>query len=152
MFYTETFGSTYGFNRFELDARKYFNPWLKHAIAIQATTTAVGGDVPFYSLALLGGDKTMRGYYQGALRDKVLVDTQVEYRLPVWNIFGLVSWIGTGRVGESYSDLSLDGFWLSYGAGLRIKVDSEQNINLRIDFGYGPGGISGLYFNFAEAF
>jgi len=150
--YTKTFGSSYGFNKFELDARKYYNPWLKHVIAIQATTTSLGGDIPFYSLALLGGDTKMRGYYEGALRDKILVDTQVEYRLPVWNIFGLVSWIGTGRVAKDYRDLALDGFWLSYGAGLRIKVDSQENINLRIDFGYGPGGISGLYFNFAEAF
>ena len=150
--YSEKFGSSYSFNKFELDARKYINPWLKHVIAFQATTTALGGDVPFYSLALLGGDTKMRGYYEGALRDKVLVDTQVEYRLPVWNIFGLVSWVGTGRVANGYQDLDLDGFWISYGAGLRIKVDSEENINLRIDFGYGPGGLHGLYFNFAEAF
>jgi len=151
-FYEKSLGSRYQYNTFQLDVRKYFNPWLKHVVAVQATTTSVSGDVPFYNLALLGGEDKMRGYYKGALRDNVLFDTQVEYRMPVWNIFGIVGWVGTGRVAEKYKDLSLDGFWMSYGAGLRIKVDSKENINLRIDFGYGRDNISGVYFNFAEAF
>ena len=94
----------------------------------------------------------MRGYYQGAFRDKILVDAQVEYRMPVWNIFGVVGWIGTGRVANEYSNISLDGFKLSYGGGVRIRVDSKNNTNLRVDFGFGPGGINGGYFSFAEAF
>lgn len=144
--------SAYQFTKFELDLRKYFNPWKKHVIALQATTSSATGDVPFYELSQLGGDKQMRGYYQGAYRDKILVDGQVEYRMPVWKIFGVTGWLGTGRVAESYSDLSLDGFKLSYGGGIRIKVDSKHNTNLRLDFGFGPDGISGTYINFAEAF
>lgn len=150
-FHPEALGA-YQFTKFELDVRKFFNPWKKHVIALQATTTAASGDVPFYELALLGGDKQMRGYYQGAYRDKVLVDGQVEYRMPIWKIFGVTGWLGTGRVASSYSDLSFDGFKLSYGAGIRIKVDSKHNTNLRLDFGFGPNGISGTYINFAEAF
>ena len=150
--YDKSLGSAYQFNRLELDVRKYFSPWLDHVIAIQATGTFLDGDVPFYDLALLGGANKMRGYYEGAIRDNVLVDTQVEYRMPVWNIFGLVGWLGTGRVTDKLSNLSLDGFWLSYGGGLRVKVDSENDINLRIDMGFGPNGVNGLYFSFAEAF
>lgn len=152
VFHPSFLGSAYEFTKFELDARKYFNPWLKHVIAVQATTTSSTGDVPFYELALMGGDRQMRGYYQGAYRDKVLLDGQVEYRAPIWNIFGLTAWIGTGRVATSYSDLSLDGFKLSYGVGLRIKVDSKHNTNLRLDFGFGQNGIKGTYISFAEAF
>jgi hypothetical protein len=142
----------YEFTHVEVDARKYFNPWLKHVIALQATTTYKGGNTPFYEMAMLGGDKQMRGYYLGAYRDKVLVDAQVEYRAPIWNIFGLVGWVGTGRVADKYSNLSLDGWKLSYGGGLRIRVDSKHNTNLRLDFGFGPNGIKGTYFSFAEAF
>ena len=152
VFHPSFLGSAYEFTKFELDARKYFNPWLKHVIAVQATTTSATGNVPFYELALMGGDRQMRGYYQGAYRDKVLLDGQVEYRAPIWNIFGLTAWIGTGRVATSYSDLSLDGFKLSYGLGLRIKVDSKHNTNLRLDFGFGQDGIKGTYISFAEAF
>lgn len=145
-------GSAYQFTSFELDARKYFNPWLKHVIALQATTYYTTGNVPFYELAMLGGEYQMRGYYKGALRDKVLVDCQLEYRMPVWKIFGVTGWIGTGRVAPDYGSLSLDGFWLDYGAGLRIMVDSKHQTNLRFDFGFGPHGINGFYINFAEAF
>jgi len=148
----EFLGSKYDFTKFNLDVRHYFNPWLKHIIAVQATTTATYGDVPFYELALMGGDSKMRGYYEGAYRDKVLLDGQVEYRLPVWNIFGVVGWVGTGRVADYYGNLGIKGFHMSYGWGVRIKVDSKNNTNLRVDFGYGPGGLRGTYINFAEAF
>lgn len=145
-------GNPYLFSSYDFDIRKYLNPWKEHVIALQATTSYRTGEVPFYELALLGGEDKMRGYYKGALRDNVLVDCQVEYRMPVWKIFGITGWIGTGRVANSYSDLSLDGFWLSYGGGLRIKVDSAHNTNLRFDWGFGPGGVNGFYINFAEAF
>jgi hypothetical protein len=150
--YHPKFLSEYEFTHFEVDVRKYFNPWKKHVIAVQATTTATGGNTPYYELAKMGGEKQMRGYYEGAYRDKVLLDGQVEYRLPVWNIFGVVGWIGTGRVAPAYDKLSFDGWKLSYGGGIRIRVDTKHNTNLRIDFGYGPNGISAAYFNFAEAF
>lgn len=152
MVYPEFLGSRYQFYRIDIDARKYYNPWLKHVVAIQATTTYLSGDVPFYDLAMMGGEDRMRGYYKGALRDKVLIDAQVEYRMPVWNIFGISTWVATGRVADSYKNMSLNGLWLSYGGGIRIRVDSENNANLRFDMGFGPNGISGFYFNFAEAF
>lgn len=145
-------GSTYQYTLYQLDMRKYFNPWLNHIIAVQATTSNTTGDTPFYELSMLGSDSQMRGYYKGAYRDNVLVDSQIEYRAPIWNIFGVTSWIGTGRVAGSYKDLSLNGWKLNYGAGLRIRVDTEHNTNLRIDYGFGPNGVSGVYFAFAEAF
>lgn len=154
--YSQHFPSFLGndnqFSKYELDLRYYNNPWLKHVIAFQTTTSMATGDVPFYELSMLGGESKMRGYYLGALRDKVLVDGQFEYRMPVWKMLGLTTWIGTGRVAETYKGLTIDGFWLSYGLGLRLKVDSNNNTNLRFDWGYGPGGISGFYISFAEAF
>lgn len=154
VYYPEAIGSAYEFTKFDLDMRKYFKPWkkLRHVIAVQASTTFTDGDVPYYDLAQLGGEDKMRGYYKGAIRDKVLVDGQIEYRMPVWNIFGIVGWVGTGRVGKGYDDLALNGFRLSYGGGIRIRVDSASNVNLRLDMGFGPGGVSGFYINFAEAF
>jgi len=154
VFYPKALGSTYQFTKFQLDVRKYFIPWkkLKHVLAVQATTAMSSGTVPYYDLSLLGGDSQMRGYYQGALRDNVLVDGQVEYRMPIWKIFGLVGWVGTGRVAHAYSDLAFEDFWFSYGGGIRIRVDSGSNVNLRLDMGFGGDGIKGFYVNFAEAF
>lgn len=151
-YYPELKGNNLEYSRLNLDARTYYNPWYKHVIAFQATTTFSTGNVPFYDLALLGGEDKMRGYYKGALRDKVLIDGQIEYRMPIWSIFGVTSWIGTGRVANSYEDLAADGFRLSYGLGLRLMVDSENQTNLRFDFGFGEHGVQGFYINFAEAF
>jgi outer membrane protein assembly factor BamA len=154
VFYGKWLGSAYEFSKYELDARKFFEPWpkLKHVIAIQATTTYTVGDVPFMELAQLGGDSQMRGYYQGALRDNVLLDGQVEYRFPIWNIFGGVAWVGTGQVQNSYDNIMLNAFHISYGGGLRIRVDTKNNTNMRFDLGFGSKGIQGFYINFAEAF
>lgn len=154
LFYPEGLWSTYSFTKFEIDLRKYFKPWknLKHVIALQTSSSYSYGDVPFYDLSQLGGEDKMRGYYKGALRDKVLFDAQAEYRMHIWNIFGIVGWIGTGRVGQDYNDLSLDGLYMSYGGGIRIRVDSGSDVNLRLDVGFGPDGVKGFYINFSEAF
>lgn len=150
VFYPGSWGP-YSFSKFKLDARKFL-PWKKNVIAGQVTTSYANGNVPFYELPEMGGDSQMRGYYEGGLRDNVLVDAQVELRIHIWNIFGIVGWFGVGQVQDSYSQVALDQFHLSYGPGLRIKVDSKHNTNLRFDFGFGPGGIQGFYVNFGEAF
>ncbi|HMC86092.1 MAG TPA: BamA/TamA family outer membrane protein [Chitinophagaceae bacterium] len=150
IFYPGSWGP-YSFSKFALDARKFL-PWKKNVIAGQVTTSYANGNVPFYELPEMGGDSQMRGYYEGGLRDNVLVDAQVELRLHIWNIFGIVGWFGVGQVQNSYSHVAMDQFHLSYGPGLRIKVDSKHDTNLRFDFGFGPGGIQGFYVNFGEAF
>ncbi|MBX3257902.1 MAG: hypothetical protein KF862_27475 [Chitinophagaceae bacterium] len=101
---------------------------------------------------MLGGDSRMRGYYMGALRDKTAIDAQMELRIPAWSIFGLSTFVGAGQVAPRYGVLQLNDFWVSYGGGLRIKVDSRNNTNLHFDMGFGRGNIKAFYINFAEAF
>jgi len=151
VFYPSGWGP-YPFSKFGLDARKYHTVRPGTIIAGQATTSYTNGVVPFYELPEMGGDSQMRGYYQGGLRDNVLVDAQIELRQHIWNIFGIVGWFGIGQVQNSYSQVAMDQFHLSYGPGLRIMVDSKHQTNLRFDFGFGPNGIKGFYVNFGEAF
>ncbi|REH01715.1 BamA/TamA family outer membrane protein [Flavobacterium aquicola] len=153
VFHPKFLGSTYQFTNFILDVRKYYNPWLEHIIALQFYTSNAFGDTPFYDLSMMGGSDRMRGFYQGGYRDKALVDSQLEYRAPIWNIFGLAGFIGTGRVFSGYNDLSFEKWRFSYGGGLRIMVDSKHKTNLRFDFGFGNGGsLKGTYVSFSEAF
>ncbi len=152
LFYPNWAGDFGDFHRWKFDARKFYNPWYKHVIAVQFATNYVLGDVPYYELTKLGGDSRMRGYYEGAYRDYTLLDCQLEYRMPVWNIFGVVGWIGMGQVAHSYQDIAWSEFLPTYGIGFRIKVDSESDINMRIDLGFGNQGIHGVYLNFGEAF
>lgn len=145
-------GSDYNYNTFEFEVRKYFNPWFRHVIAMQALTRANYGTTPFFSLSQIGGTNRMRAYYLGVIRDKVLADAQVEYRMPVWKIFGLTAFGSAGRVADNYADMSIDGLWYGGGFGLRIMVDSENKANLRIDFGYGQKGAKSVIIGFTEAF
>ena len=145
-------GTNYKYNLLELDVRKYFNPWLKHVIALQFYTQQNVGEVPFYSLGQIGGTNRMRGYYLGAIRDKVIADSQIEYRMPIWSIFGVTAFASAGRVGETYSEMTMDGIWYAGGFGLRIMVDSANRANLRIDFGYGMEDAKAIVIGFTEAF
>ncbi len=152
LYYGKSLGSRYEFSKFQIDARKYFNHWRKHVIAIQATTSISSKGAPFYELSLMGGDSQMRGYYLGMYRDNVLIDGQIEYRMPVWKRFGLTVFGGAGRVASSYGKMSFSGVNPNYGVGLRIKVDSKNNTNLRVDFGFGRKGVYGVNVSFSEAF
>ncbi|MFC2107016.1 BamA/TamA family outer membrane protein [Bacteroidota bacterium] len=145
-------GSDFTFNNIVLDFRKYYNPWLKHVIAFQIYNDYNYGEVPYFHLSLMGGTDRMRGYYKGAIRDKVLIDGQIEYRMPVWKIFGLAAFFGAGRVFPEYEYLTFKDINYAGGLGLRIQVDSENNTNLRLDFAYGKGGLKAVIFGFAEAF
>jgi len=144
--------SNYSYNSYLIDIRKYFTIFRKHVIAIQMRTLSNFGTVPFYSLAKLGGTSSMRGYYLGALRDKVLFDSQIEYRLPIWNIFGMVAFAGAGRVAPDYSSLGFNDLWYNAGVGLRIMVDTRNRANLRVDFAYGQKNAKAIVLGFTEAF
>ena len=145
-------GSDFEYSSFELDIRKFFNPWLEHVIALQAYTLGNFGTVPYFALGKIGGSNSMRGYYLGAIRDKVMAFAQAEYRMPVWKIFGVVAFAGAGRVAEKYSGMHFNGLWYSGGFGLRVMVDSKHRANLRFDFGYGEKGAKTLVIGFTEAF
>jgi outer membrane protein assembly factor BamA len=150
LFYPSGLGP-YPFSKFSLDARKYYSPWPGKIFAGQVTTSYANGVVPFYELPQMGGDSQMRGYYEGGLRDNVLVDAQVEFRLHIWNIFGVVGWFGIGQVQNSYSQAAVNQFHLSYGPGLRIKW--IQNIILIfVRFWFWSWWHRGFYVNFWEAF
>ena len=152
MFFEDYLGSDFSYTSFELDFRAFYNPWLKHVIGIQLYTQQNVGEVPFYSLGQIGGTNRMRGYYLGAIRDKVIADSQIEYRMPIWSILGVTAFASAGRVAENYSDMSLDGLWYAGGFGLRIMVDSANRANLRIDFGYGQQNSKTIVVGFTEAF
>ena len=145
-------GSEFTYNSFTFEARKFFNPWLNHVIALQFYTQQNVGEVPFYSLGQIGGTNRMRGYYLGAIRDKVIADSEIEYRMPIWSIFGITAFASAGRVGKTYEEMTMDGVWYAGGFGLRIMVDSANRANLRIDFGYGMEDAKSIVIGFTEAF
>ena len=144
-------GSDYGFLRYTLDARRYLRAGAG-TIAVRATASGASGDAPFRLLPSLGGQNLLRGYYDGRFRDRFMAAVQAEYRLRVWWRFGTVFFAAAGQVAPDPRGIRVDGFHPSGGLGLRFLLDPAQGVNIRIDYGVGEGGASGVYITATEAF
>lgn len=160
-FNSQNLGSDFNFQRYLVDAAKYFTFNDKHTIAVNAIGDFYVGDAPFFQLAELGGTKRMRGYYQGRYRDNNAVLVQAEYRVPILqNViksgffkdrFKIAVFGAYGGVAPTISDFNLSDFKYSYGAGLRFRL-TDAGINLRLDYGRVKGGGGNFYVTFNEAF
>jgi len=152
-FHNQLTGSSHTFQRWQIDLRKFHRPFQhrQDVLALQTYGYFTAGDVPFNELGLLGGDMIMRGYYIGSLRDKNLLAAQAEYRWQALKRWGLVGFAGFGSVSQTIQEIRLNKLLPSYGAGLRFKINRKENVNLRVDYGFGNGQ-QNLYFYIAEAF
>jgi hypothetical protein len=144
-------GSDFAYNILQINYRKYITPLKWLTIAGEITAEAHFGDVPVQSLALMGGDSRMRGIYKGRFRDETMMDGQIEFRVPIFWIFGAVVFTGLGEVGPTFKSYTWKGLKWTYGAGLRLNVHKETRTNIRFDVGFFRG--KPLYFfTFSEAF
>ncbi|AIZ63106.1 hypothetical protein PK28_04315 [Hymenobacter sp. DG25B] len=156
LFAGKALGSDYGFMRLQFDARQY---WVLGPKDVERTVLAGqvqgifhGGTVPFRELANLGGERMMRGIYEGRFRDRQLVAAQAEVRQQLfWRLRGVL-FGGVGQVQPQVTDFRPGQFNLAGGAGLRIDVNRQDRLSIRIDYGVGSGESSGVYFAFNEAF
>lgn len=156
-FYNKVFGSDFTFNTLILDARKYFDFSSDKdggsVLAFQGQMiNSFGGDVPFRQQALFGGKRIMRGFYQGRYRDNNLTAIQAEYRQHIFWRIGATAFVGTGNVMTDLSEFDMSRFKAAAGAGFRLNINKNDKANLRVDYGIGTDGASGLYMTFGEAF
>lgn len=156
-FYNKIFASDFNFSTISLDARKYFDFSSEKngnsVLALQArTVSSLGDEIPFREVALFGGKELMRGFYQGRYRDNHSVAFQTEYRQYLFWKLGATVFVGTGNVMNDLSDFDMSRFKVAGGAGLRLNINKNDRTNLRVDYGIGSGGASGLYMTFGEAF
>jgi outer membrane protein assembly factor BamA len=150
-FYTSDLGSDYDFNRYDLDLRHYIGLKKERVLAVQTIAQAAFNEAPFYELPALGGQRTMRGYYEGRYRDRLYLAGQVEYRMHLFWKVGGVAFIGAGDVAHEISSFRIRDFKISSGGGLRLLFNEAEHVNLRVDLGFGPS-TNGVYFGLEEAF
>lgn len=152
--YFEALGGTHNFNLTRFDLRHYFKPFKdkEDVLAFQMVGRFTRGGLPFSEFSFLGGAEIMRGYREGRYVDRDLLASQVEYRKSFKNSrFGAVVFLGGGDVYNEVGDFQFKNIKPSYGAGLRFKIDKEENLNLRFDVGFGRGS-NEFYLSIAEAF
>ncbi|NIN12402.1 MAG: BamA/TamA family outer membrane protein [Gemmatimonadales bacterium] len=151
--YDGFFGSDYDFGRYVVDLRAYGAPLESHVVALRGLGVASSGTPPFDLMPELGGDRLLRGYFQGRYLDRQLLALQGEYRLPVWWRIGAVGFAAVGQVADRWGDFAFDGFHASVGGGIRFLISPEEGLNLRADYGWGFDVSSGgFYLSIGEAF
>jgi outer membrane protein assembly factor BamA len=149
--YEESIGSDFGFTRADVDVRRFRTIVGDHAVSVQGVWSGTTGEVPFYRLPELGGQNLLRGLYQGRYRDRQLIAVQAEYRTPQWRRLGGAVFAGAGQVADGVDGLALSNTHFAGGAGLRVILNRQERMALRLDYGMG-GGDSGLYITVGEAF
>jgi hypothetical protein len=149
-FYRPWLGADFSAEVMRLDLRHYQPLWWGHVLALRLMSSGVTGDPPFQLLPALGGATLFRGWFLGRLRDRVLLASELEYRVPLslrWSVVGFGS---LGRVAPRVGELSLRGLHGAGGAGVRFAVRPESRANFRLDAAYGDEFY--VYFQFREAF
>ena len=152
-FYGKALGGTqkYELTRFDLRFFKkaFNNP--KSIVGFQFISHFSNGNTPLQELGRLGGNEIMRGYFEGRYTDRHLIATQVEWRQKLSRLWGVVAFAGVGGVAPTIDKFSIANARPSAGVGVRFLVDSHENLNLRLDFGFGQEKMN-YYFKIAEAF
>lgn len=144
-------GSNFDYSKLIIDARRFFKLKEKHAIGVNVYLEFTGGKAPFNQLALMGGTKRMRGYYEGRFRDKHMAVIQWEYRFPIFWRFSGVFFGGIASVNDRPEFLERSIWRWNIGPGIRFAIDPKERINIRLDYGTTKES-SGFYITVGEAF
>ncbi|MBK6263797.1 BamA/TamA family outer membrane protein [Marivirga sp. S37H4] len=144
-------GSTHNYTAISFDYAYYYPLFDKTVIAANAYSLSNFGTVPFNRLAQLGGNKKMRGYFQGFFQDKNLLLGQLEVRQELFWRIGMTAFASTGQVAEKLDEFGMNRWNFAGGAGLRFRFDTKKKINVRLDYAIGKNS-NGFYISFNEAF
>ena len=142
------------FLRVRLDARRYRRAGTA-VFAMQGLVQGTEGVVPVDQIVVMGSSTMLRGYEQGRHRDKWLAGAQAEWRQPTALFrerLGIVAFAGGAVMGSRVGELPRGRFFPSVGGGLRIRLDARTRSAVRVDYGVGSRGNSGLYVAFNETF
>tara|TARA_R110002050_G_scaffold204327_3_gene339782 strand:- start:27885 stop:29042 length:1158 start_codon:yes stop_codon:yes gene_type:complete len=145
-------GSTYQDQYSSLDIRKYISLTPKKDIlALQLYSEVHSGEVPFNLMAMLGGDKMMRGYQKGVYRDRQMVVGQIEYRSRLFlKYLTAAAFFNYGSIGGDFK-ATFSHFRYTYGGGLRFTPTPENRYFIRVDYARGVE-TQGFYVGVGEAF
>lgn len=144
------FGDSLHFGRGALDARQFVPLGRSMVLGFAGHLELAHGAVPVTLLPRLGGDKNLRGYYEGRWRDRSLYSGQAELRLPIGGRFGGVIFAGLSDVAHRPSGFQARTIRPAAGAGARFRL-TDDGLNIRLDAGVGQEGAN-IYLNLGEAF
>ena len=121
------------------------------SLALGVFSQAVAGDLPFFSLPSLGGDKSLRGFVAGRWRDRASWFAAAEYRF--WFLprgfritdsirverLGLAPFYEIGAVASKWPRIFSTRIQQSYGVSFRVSL--ERAAPFRVDVGFSDEGM-----------
>jgi outer membrane protein assembly factor BamA len=152
-FFTDNQMGDYSFENIMIDARKYldFDTDGKSVLAFQTLISLNYGEVPFREMALIGGNRMMRGYIEGRFRDNTGVQLQSEFRRLIKGRIGMAVFGALGNVAPELSEIELEKTKWTLGSGIRYNINKQDPTFIRVDYGIG-NNTSGFYVTLGEAF
>lgn len=141
----------FNFTKTTIDARYFKKMKKKSVLAFQAYTELTQGDIPFFSMAFLGGEQLMRGYYNGAYRAQNMGAFQAEWRNAINQRLGWVAFASSGLIAQNNNDMFTQPLRYAGGIGFRYMFDKKNRLNARIDVSITKES-RGVYFGIGEAF
>jgi hypothetical protein len=149
--YHSALGSSNTFGMTSLGVRRYFSlPW-RLVLALHTAVRSSYGDVPFFYMQTLGGNKLLRGYSSERHIANHFIGGQAELRFPIFWRFGGVVFAGAAEVEEQWENFGKTPR-AAGGLGFRIALNKKQTINLRFDLAYNSDGELKKYIKLGEAF
>ncbi len=150
-FSSKAMGATFGYSKFIIDFRKFWPIGKKFVFAGQAYLENTFGEVPFQTMAWLGGGERMRGYFRGRYIDQNMMVIQTEIRHQFLPRFQWAAFAAMGDVVPTPSQY-LRSPKYSFGGGIRFQVLKSTPTLIRLDFGINAEGNTGVYFGVNQAF
>lgn len=144
-------GGDRSFSRYVLDVAYYKTLRPRYILALNSYNSFVVSNAPFQQQSLVGGNKKMRGYYEGRYLDKNLVVGQAEMRFPIKGRIGAAVFGGAALLGNDAQFLRTGQPIFAGGGGIRFNAIRKDHLNIRLDYAIGRES-SGLYLVFGEAF
>jgi outer membrane protein assembly factor BamA len=144
----------YGFINKRVDVQGYLPLGTKRRTlvlrALGDFNDAKGGSaIPFFRLARLGDQQTLRGYDTYRFHGRNALMGTLEYR---WQLARAIKWIAFTDIGQVYNlsrELSRENLRATWGTG--VAFTTERSMPFRIMFAKSPEG-SRIFFSFAPSF
>jgi hypothetical protein len=128
------------FGLLSADARAYRRLAPRQVLAAQAFFYGVGGDVPFWRLASLGGRHHTRAYPRDRWLDNAMLASQLEWRWRFHDHVGVNVFGGGAVVGSRVRDMQWRYVRPTLGAGLRLYAERGPTaVPIRLDMAIGVG-------------
>jgi outer membrane protein assembly factor BamA len=149
-------GSDSNYTTHQLYYRGYYPLFNKpHRTLDVQVKFGMGSDPLFGPAFSIGGSSSLRGYPSGSIAGNAYFLTNIEYLTPLFDYYQLreVVFLDIGNAYPSNHDIRLSGMKTAVGVGLRLKLKSFVNIDLRVDYAYAiDTGETKVYAGTKEAF